>query len=353
MNLQNITPYVADFAPAMDRHGRKFVLVVAKATYRLPLGGELPQLMPVAQPLILADTATGEPGLSSPLQDCDFVLCKPRCEVLLLGSAYAPRGVATAMVEAGFKVGTLTKLLRVHGPRCWRNAAVGVAPGEAAPFLRQPLSYDIAFGGTPLTSGGEPAPYMPNPVGLGYAVAGRIDGLPMAQTEELAAPVQQAGQAYRPMSFGPLGRHWADRACFAGTYDAHWQQHVFPFLPADFDERYFQSAPPDQQLEALTAGMPVTLLNLTHPALTPSGRLDFVLPTLDLEVAFYPQGGEPVLVAARADTLVLQPDLQCFTVIWRAAQPLRRDISELDGIDLRIPPARAGTLAQPAWQGAA
>jgi hypothetical protein len=29
----------------------------------------------------------------------------------------------------------------------------------------------------------------------------------------------------------------------AGTYDEHWLNETRPFLPADFDDQYFQAAP--------------------------------------------------------------------------------------------------------------
>ena len=52
--------------------------------------------------------------------------------------------------------------------------------------------------------------------------------------------------AYRPMALGPVGRGWRPRLSYAGTYDQHWIDEVFPFLPADFDDRYYQAAPEDQ-----------------------------------------------------------------------------------------------------------
>ena len=54
---------------------------------------------------------------------------------------------------------------------------------------------------------------------------------------------------YRPMGFGP-GRPRLDAPLsYAGTYDQNWLDNVFPFLPADFDERYYQAAPEDQQID--------------------------------------------------------------------------------------------------------
>ena len=51
------------------------------------------------------------------------------------------------------------------------------------------------------------------------------------------------------MSFGPMGRGWPGRIEYGGTYDQNWIDNIFPFLPPDFDDRYFQMAPPDQQID--------------------------------------------------------------------------------------------------------
>ena len=51
------------------------------------------------------------------------------------------------------------------------------------------------------------------------------------------------------MSFGPIGRNFKSRVTLAGTYDKKWLDEIYPFLPADFDEQYYQAAPPDQQIE--------------------------------------------------------------------------------------------------------
>jgi len=49
-------------------------------------------------------------------------------------------------------------------------------------------------------------------------------------------------------------RNWEPRYKLAGTYDQKWLDDVFPFLPADFDERYYQAAPEDQQVPWLKGG---------------------------------------------------------------------------------------------------
>ncbi|WP_167084457.1 DUF2169 family type VI secretion system accessory protein [Massilia frigida] len=342
MKIINHTGFAAACTTAADKSGRKHLLVVIKATYRLPLSGEPAQLLDTQIEPVSADTATEEPGLSAPEYECEFVLVKPRCEVLLLGSAYAPQGVAAQRVGVGFQVGSVSKAFHVYGKRNWRASLLGINPGPAVPFTRQPISYDIAFGGVEKNprKPDKRAAYLANPIGLGYQKKirrGLIDGAPMAQTEAVEAKIKHPGKAYAPMGFGPLGRNWSQRLKYAGTYDEAWQKNVFPFLPHDFDERYFQSAPEDQQLDALIGGETVTLLNLTLPALTPSGRLDFTLPSLSLDVTFNPKDGASQTLPARADTLLLEPDRQRFSVTWRVAKPLRRAIDEIGHVEVGAP----------------
>jgi hypothetical protein len=126
------------------------------------------------------------------------------------------------------------------------------------------------------------------------------------------------------MAFGPIGRAWEPRPQYAGTYDQNWIDNVFPFLPADFDERYYQAAPPDQQIDHLKGGEEVELVNLT-----PAGRTAFKIPSRDVPVTFYYRNYEEKEVAAVADTLILEPDAGRFVILWRASIPLRRNMFEI------------------------
>jgi hypothetical protein len=126
------------------------------------------------------------------------------------------------------------------------------------------------------------------------------------------------------MGFGPIGRNWVPRYPFAGTYDQNWLDHVFPFLPQDFDDRYYQAAPEDQQIDYPQGGEEVQLLNLT-----PEGRTRFRLPTLGVPVVFFRKQGEPEHQQAVLDTIVIEPDLQRMLLTWRASVALKRNIFEM------------------------
>lgn len=329
MELVNATTMQAGYTQGLRPDGRELLVVVVKGTFTLPRNGEIATLADEQLPLIEADTFTGEPGLSAPLYESDYAPFKPRCDVILNGSAYAPQGKPATKVPVGIKVGRVAKVLDVIGDRNWKAGIGGIGPGVPLPFSKKAITYDVAFGGVDRFSEDpdQHDAFMPNPCGRGFRkglTTGPIDGTPMPNTEEPGNPVKSPLGRYRPMSFGPVGRGWDPRYKLAGTYDDAWLENVFPFLPADFDERYFQCAPEDQQTDCLVGGETVTLVNLT-----PDGRRSFELPRLDMPVHFLLADGGRRDVDARADTLFIEPDNERFAVVWRVHLPLRRNLFEV------------------------
>ncbi len=327
MDLLNATRMQAAYTQGLDKEAREWLVVVVKGTFSIPPNGGEPELLESQVPLVMADTFTGEPGFSAPVYEADFAPVKRRCDVLLLGSAYAPGGKPAFSVPVGFRVGSLTKSFNVVSDRVWECPGVTVSPGRPKPFRVMPISYDRAFGGldTADPDPKEHSAYMQNPVGRGYRrrfIA--IEGTPMPSTEEIGQPVTSPNGNYRPMAFGPMGRGWEPRYRLAGTYDQHWIDNIFPFLPADFDEGYFQAAPLDQQMPFLQGGEEVVLGNLT-----PEGRTRFKLPSIDMPVVFFPKRGPKEDTRAVIDTLVIEPDLRRFTLTWRASRPLKRNMFEI------------------------
>jgi hypothetical protein len=331
MELVNTTNLVAGYTMATDKTGRESLVVVAKGTIGIPdrPDSEL-ALLDEQVPLVTGDIFTGEPGFSAPLYETDFAPGKPRCDVLLNGSACAPGGQPTERVRVGLRVGSMTKAFEVVGNRVWGHAGGIISAGRPEPFTKMPISYDNAFGGVDKAYE-DPAlqrTYLPNHAGKGFFA--NLDpwvfgGKPLPNTEELDRPVTQPSGNYTPMSFGPLARGWQHRIRWAGTYDARWLEHQFPFLPEDFDTRYFQSAPDDQQIDHPRGGEEVVLYNLT-----PQGRTSFRLPgDLSLPVVFTGRDGSATDVPAVLDTVLLEPDVSRFMLCWRASLPLRRNIREV------------------------
>src|SRR5262245_57167648 len=104
MELINATRMIAVFNMGLEPSGRELLVVVVKGTFRFPRGDEPHTYFALHEkqlPLVLADTFTGDPGLSAPVYEVDFAPRKPRCDILLLGQAYAPQGRPSVRVEVG------------------------------------------------------------------------------------------------------------------------------------------------------------------------------------------------------------------------------------------------------------
>jgi hypothetical protein len=329
MKLLNATELATGYTLGMLPDGRELLVVVAKGSFEIPMQGRQADFAEKQMELVEADTFTGEPGFSAPLHEVDYTPYKRHCDVLLIGSAYAPNGKSTNRVKVSLQLGPVSKSFIVTGNRYWESGKISIRPGLAEYFERFPICYDHAFGGIDNFHSNEKkhSAYMANPVGKGYHEQLKqafVDGSPMPNTEELKRPVSMPNGKYRPMSFGALGRSWDPRRELAGTYDQNWLDNTYPFLPADFDETYFQSAPADQQMPYPRGGEQVILENLT-----PEGLTKFTLPELDVPVVFFSKKGQSVKRNAVIDTVVLEPDNGVFSMAWRASIPLKKNIFEI------------------------
>jgi len=325
MQLVNATGMQAGYTMALDPDGRERIVVVIKGTFTIPReSGDL-QLAEEQLPLVLADEFYGDPGLSAMRRESDFASVKPRCDVLVLGSAHAPGGRPAERVSVGLRVGRLVKGFDVVGDRVWDGRRIS----SPRPFVRLPINYGVAYGGVDFV-GERPdrqETYAANPVGVGYYPLSRgpaLDGKPLPNTEEIGSPVGSTIGRYQPMAFGPLGRNFDPRFRLAGTYSQRWLAEAFPFLPADFDPSYFQSAPADQQIEHPLGGEEVALLNLT-----PEGSTRFRLPPVEMPVEFTNTAYERIGARALLDTIAIESDERRVTLAWRASHPLRRNMLEM------------------------
>lgn len=329
MHVVNATRMVAGFNMGLEPSGRELLVVAIKGTFVLPKPGEPVRLADAQLPLILADTFTGKPGLSALLSEMDYAPRKHACDVLLTGHACAPEGTEVQRLRVGLRVGPMEKVFDVVGDRVWQAGLSGISASAPQPFSRMPVSYDRAFGGVDQYSddASEHDAYLVNPVGRGWHKHLKnawVDGTPLPNTEVVGEQVKFPSDKYPPMALGPIGRGWPQRARFAGTYDQAWLDNDCPFLPKDFDERYYQAAPEDQQVPLPQGPMEVVLSGFN-----PDGLRRFMLPYVELPVQLFPKRGDAEHLVARMDTVVLEPDLARFTLTWRVARPLKKSMHEI------------------------
>ncbi len=334
----------AGYTLGVEPSGREHIVLAVKGSFDFPSGPSgACTLSEVQDPLLMVDEFWGEPGFSAQRYEMDYALTKPRCDVLINGSAHAPDGRPVERVRVGVKIGDWSKRFDVVGDRAWVEGVV--APGITAPrpFLSKQITYDVAFGGVDDLDQDEALPdsYTANPSGRGWhrlRNQNRINGAPLPNTEAPGEPVTSPWGTYRPMSFGPIARGWPMRLKYGGTYDQDWIDNVFPFLPADFDTRFYQAAPEDQQIEYPSGGETVTLVNLT-----PEGKTQFRLPSVAVPVVFGRKRREDVQRPSVLDTIVIEPDRARINLTWRTSIPLENDIFE-------VPEAIVGHRSRGFWR---
>ncbi|MFY4727921.1 DUF2169 family type VI secretion system accessory protein [Nitrospira sp. BLG_2] len=330
MELLNATKMQAGYTMGVAPDGRESLVVVVKGTFHIPdKPSQEAELAEEQMPLVLADTFEGEPGFSAPVYESEFPPKKPKCDVLLNGSAYAPGGQPTKRVNVSLQVGDWRKTFTVIGNRTWKRGWFGVSATKPESFTIMPISYGKAFGGTDTTHE-DPKKHrfvLTNPVGRGFHhhISGKlINGKPLPNTEEEGRSVKNPHGEYRPMAFGPIGRNWDPRYKLAGTYDQNWIDNIFPFLPLDFNDAYYQAAPVDQQIPYLRGGETVTLTNLT-----PEGTTRFTIPTIEMPIVFFPKKGDKQEAKGAIDTIIIEPDQQRFMLLWRQSYRLKRNMFDV------------------------
>lgn len=320
-----------------DKDGRDHCVVVVKGTFDVAEDGTA-KLAEEQAPLVYADEHYGDPGTTPIKYECDFAPFKPRTDVLINGHAYSPTGRPIKKMIVALEVGRLKKVVRVIGDRFWRRGLFRLRPSSPAPFLKMPLSFDRAFGGSdhshdkPKKQGTE----MRNPVGRGFhknAALKAIRDTPLPNLEDPRFPIRKWSHKPAPAGFGPLGRGWRPRIQYAGTYDDQWINERFPFLPDDFSYQYFQSAPADQQFPHLTGGEVIRCTGMTS-----EGSWMFIVPTVQVPIVYKFRDrevqGEPKL-----DTLMIEPDLGRTMLTWRTKVPLGRKIHSLREVTVGKPSA--------------
>jgi hypothetical protein len=304
---------------ATDKEGRDHCVVVVKGTFVTDPSGTLRladrQRLPVE-----ADEHHGDPGSTSLRYECDFALTKQYTDVLVVGHAVVPGGRRATELPVRLEVAGRVKDALVVGDRRWVRAAGGLVPSHPpVAFQQLPLTYERAAGGPHESR---------NLVGAGAAV----EGAPLPNLERPGLRTGSPGERLEPVGFGSVSRNWSPRMRLAGTYDRRWFEQVRPFLPHDFDSRYFQSAPEDQQFPHFVGGEQITCV---HMAAEPVVR--YVIPRVDVPVRFTFRDREEVRPSV-LDTVVLEPHLSLACLVWRSTIPLPKQLVALRSVTVGVEP---------------
>jgi len=308
LQLINKTPLAVEMMTLPDVNGVEALVLAVKGTFSL---SERPVLREAQVPIQLESVYDDEPGCSSPRLLSECHLPKPSSDVVLEGMAHAPGGKTVTELDVGLRVGRVEKTIRVIGDRWFLNGE----PTQPEVFTKMPLVYERAFGGTIPRDKQPQTEFEPrNPIGRGFTGKKKSlpDEAPLPNLEAPDAPYSK-GKTVPVVGFSWIDPSWLPRRGYAGTYDEAWKKKRMPFLPEDFDTRFFNAAHPDLVYPGfLEGGEPVTLINLTADR----PRIDFRLPSIRFETEAI-VGRKASTIDLNLETLFLQPEEHRFCLTWR------------------------------------
>lgn len=330
LQVVNHTPFMASLSVFSDPAGVETAYAVVKATFSIGVKG--PVLAKPQQPLLATDVFWGDPVGTSLRAAGEFALLKPGTDVLLVGRAIAPRP-GTRVADVSVSVGPVTRTVRVFGDRRWQKSLGSWKPSSPQPWERMPLRWELAFGGVAAPQGDQVPDHEPrNPVGRGLVARceSPTEDQPLPNLEDPAALLADPHDRPPPACFAPIAPTWQPRRSFAGTYDAAWIKGRAPYLPQDFDTRYFHVAPPELIVPGFLQGNePVRLagFSLGEP-------IGFELPPCGLEVEFDFDGAQ-LPQTPKLETLLFEPDAGRFQMLWRCALAVDKKLLKLKQIAVR------------------
>ena len=284
MQLFNDTPFVAQSFEQAGMDGLLNAVVVARGSFVLEFARSK-RFRRVDDPRDknwhdAFDTTGRGTSLITPGDMAPF---KHGTDVTVLGTASVAE--ARSSWPISLQVGQCHKVLRVHGERYWepvwkglgRRIFSGWRITEGRPSVSVPLSWDVAFGGKRPAANGQQM-HEDNPVGIGILdedCSPRDQLVPAPQIELENCPISEWRADYKPEGLSPIAPWWRSRQKYAATYDQSWRETRFPLPPLDFDYRFWQTAPADQQVRPWLFGNEVVRL---HGFFSSAPKLEFRLP---------------------------------------------------------------------------
>ncbi|WP_426344746.1 DUF2169 family type VI secretion system accessory protein [Pseudoduganella sp. R-32] len=295
------------------------------------------------------------------------------------------------LVDKTLRVTGERRVYRNAAPERWLKSALracSLGMADAVPWrlstasapARTPLRYELAYGGDCRIEAGSvdagrvpakhrlsteqrqayPDPAMApeahdscqqNPLGRGFAPNWYLEA---SRTESLPAPrIEYSDQAFTasgfwqmagggkpqaPAGMGYVGRGWLPRRELIGQVDmkTSWKDDEVPLLPKDFDFRYWNGAPADQQCPYIEGGEQFHLTNLCA-ANAPYARVDdqgnstlsFTMPKESLFLLGVDADSAIAAMPMLIDTVVVDLDAGQVELTWRIAISAADDFQEV------------------------
>ena len=231
---------------------------------------------------------------------------KPRADLVVVGTAYAPPDGETERLVARVRVGDFSKALTVTGDRLWLRDGGRWGSSPPRPFRHMLLVPERAIRSAE------------NPVGLDPAsipVEGRLS-LPNFEPASgsfsaVLGPVPPTAPSRRGM-LTPQGVAWVTTLEMGRAPGP---------LPPEMNFAFFNLAPMDQQIPDIAPGAAIVLESL-HPVHSIfTSRLP---PTVPRVTGVDPGSGRPLEPALRCDTLWIDAERELAWVVYRGTVDLLR-----------------------------
>ncbi|MCG8314936.1 MAG: DUF2169 domain-containing protein [Pseudomonadales bacterium] len=333
LQLKNTTPFKAALSLFPNENGVDHLYVVIKASFNTHAGVALAEEQQAIQ---MEDAYWGEPGTSSLKVPSELHLTKPSTDILMVGDACAPFKDLVHQLDVKLQIDNHSKTARVFGDRHWKSSVFGLQISEPEPFEAMPLVYERAFGGFHQADDKKQQLYIEerNPVGRGFKGKRKNKEFKDTLLPNIEDPHQlitKPNDQPTPLCFGPVAATWEPRKSHAGTYDQAWQKTQAPYLPKDFDNRFFNTAHPDLISNGyLLGGEKVQIENMNE-----TGPISFKLPKCDLDLQITVQGKKEA-PPLNLETLFLEPTMNQFSMTWRAAMACDKAALKIEQVDIAL-----------------
>jgi hypothetical protein len=344
--VENATPFAYEPVFVADEEGRPLLVAVVKGTWDIVPGGLA--LAGAQAPVALAGVPRGDPETSSWRYEPEGGWLKPATDVVLVGTAVAPK-VGTREMLVAFQAGALRKGVRVVGDRVYFKSLLSVGISDPVPFERMPLVWERAFGGWDRSSPDERkhACEYRNPVGAGFRLSGSRfeEGVRCPNLEDPVRALRGWGDRPPPAGFGFVSPSWEPRRGLGGTCDERWAEERAPLVPRDFTRRFLSAAPPG----LVAAGHLRGDEQVVVAGVRAEGGLAFRLPGgAPPRVKVVRSGQQDVTIETRLDTVIVDTDAGKVFVLWKGEQVLRREPTEIRTMAVSQPGAPASRETRPA-----
>lgn len=250
----------------------------------------------------------------------DLGMPKPRGEVLVTGSFYAPGGKPVKGGKVRLQLGSLNKQLHIFGDRQWQKQTDGGwTITDPQPIASLAISYSNAFGGPD---------YAKNPLGKGYIASlenADQSSYPLPNITDPKELLTSPTARIEPAGFGPYDLTWPQRFAKVGTYDQQWLKEVFPGFARDFDPTFFNTTPLNQQFNGYFNGNESFVCENMHPKQPVlASKLPGISPRCFINQS---KAGAPVFqeVALQLDTVWLFPHAERGILIHRGRSRVADD----------------------------